>query len=63
VRGDRIAAIPEPGTEGPYREPLEAEVVPGYVVHVPRGGVETARNVGTQPYLEIIVELKEPPPR
>jgi hypothetical protein len=28
------------------------------VVQVPAGGVETARNVGTEPYVEIIVELK-----
>jgi mannose-6-phosphate isomerase-like protein (cupin superfamily) len=58
VSGDRIAVIPEPDTEGPYTEVLEADVVPGAVVRVPRGGVERARNVGTQPYLEVIVELK-----
>lgn len=62
VSGDRIAVIPEPDTEGPYSEILEAEVVPGAVVHVRRGGVERARNVGTQPYLEVIVELKGPGP-
>jgi hypothetical protein len=61
VRGDRIAVIPEPDTEGPYTEVLEADVVPGAVVHVRRGGVERARNVGTQPYLEVIVELKNVP--
>lgn len=59
VAGDRVAVIPEPDTEGPYRDELEAEVVPGAVVHVPRGGVETARNPGREPYLEIIVELKD----
>ena len=59
VSGDRIAVIPEPDTEGPYTEVLEADVVPGAVVRVPRGGVERARNVGTQPYLEVIVELKD----
>jgi hypothetical protein len=59
VSGDRIAVIPERDTEGPYREPLEAGVIPGAVVHVRRGGVETARNVGREPYLEIIVELKD----
>ena len=58
VRGDRIAVIPEPDTEGPFRDVLEADVVPGAVVHVPRGGVERARNVGSQAYLEVIVELK-----
>ena len=61
VSGDRIAVIPEPDTQGPYREVLEADVIPGAVVHVRRGGVERARNVGAEPYLEVIVELKEPP--
>jgi len=58
VRGDRIAVMPEPDTQGPYTEELAADVVPGAVVHVPRGGIERARNVGTEPYLEIIVEMK-----
>jgi predicted metal-dependent enzyme (double-stranded beta helix superfamily) len=62
VSGDRIAVIPEPDTQGPYSEVLEADVVPGAVVHVQAGGVERARNVGTQPYLEVIVELKDPGP-
>lgn len=59
VSGDRIAVIPESDTEGPYTDILEADVVPGAVVHVRRGGVERARNVGMQPYLEVIVELKD----
>lgn len=58
IAGDRVAVIPEPDTEGPYRDYLEADVVPGMVVQVRRGGVETARNVGAEPYHEIIVELK-----
>ena len=59
VAGDRIAVVPEPDSEGPYREYLEADVMPGAVVHVARGGVESARNTGEQPYLEVIVELKD----
>ena len=59
VRGDRIAVIPEPDSEGPFTEELAADVVPGAVVHVRRGGVERARNVGNEPYLEMIVELKD----
>ncbi|MBV8160293.1 MAG: hypothetical protein JO265_05165 [Acidimicrobiia bacterium] len=62
LSGDRIAVIPEPDTEGPYRDYLEAEVVPGMTVFVTRGGVETARNIGSQPYREIIIELKEQRP-
>jgi beta-alanine degradation protein BauB len=59
LSGDRVAVVPEPDTEGPYRDYLEADVVPGATVFVPRGGVETARNVGAEPYHEIIIELKD----
>jgi hypothetical protein len=59
VTGDRIAVVPEPDSKGPFREYFEADVVPGAVVPVQRGGVETARNVGTQPYLEVVIELKD----
>ena len=59
LSGDRVAVIPEPDSEGPYRDYLEADVVPGAIVHVARGGVETARNVGREHYLEVIVELKD----
>ena len=59
VSGDRVAVIPEPDSEGPYRDYLEADVVPGAAVFVRRGGVETARNVGTEPYNEVIIELKD----
>jgi len=60
ISGDRIAVVPEPDSQGPYRQYLEADVVPGAVVHVTRGGVEAARNVGSKPYLEVVVELKGP---
>ena len=59
LSGDRVAVIPEADTEGPYEDYLEAEVIPGMTVFVRRGGVETARNVGTEPYREIIIELKD----
>ena len=59
ISGDRIAVAPEPDTEGPYKKAVEADVVPGAAVYVKRGGVETARNVGREPYHEIIVELKD----
>jgi hypothetical protein len=58
VAGDRIAVIPEPDTEGPFTEEMAADVIPGALVHVAKGGVERARNVGAKDYLEIIVELK-----
>jgi hypothetical protein len=58
VSGDCIAVQPESDTAGPYKDYLAADVIPGMAVFVPRGGVETAINVGEQPYVEVIVELK-----
>jgi beta-alanine degradation protein BauB len=57
VAGDRIAVVPEPDTQSRYKDYMEADVRPGEVAFVRRGGVEVARNVGEQPYREIIVEL------
>ena len=59
ISGDRIAVEPEPDAAGPHRDYIEAPVIPGMVVHVPKGGIETAVNVGAEPYYEIIVELKD----
>ena len=59
VRGDRIAVDPEPDTASPYRDHFDADVIPGMVTFVPKGGVETAVNTGEQPYYEVIVELKQ----
>ena len=61
VAGDRIAVAPEPDSTGPFRDYLEADVIPGAVVKVTRGGVERACNVGREPYLEVVVELKDAP--
>ena len=58
VRGDRIAVDPEPDTASPYRDYFDADVIPGMVTFVPKGGIETAVNTGEQPYYEVIVELK-----
>ena len=58
IEGDRIAAEPEPDTRGTYRDYIEADVVPGKVRYITRGGIETAVNVGTRRYREILVELK-----
>ncbi len=57
--GDRVAAVPEPDTMSPYNQYMEADVVPGQVIYIERGGVEVARNVGEVPYSEIIIELKD----
>jgi len=58
IEGDRIAAQPEPDTQGKYNEYLEADVVPGKVHYIRRGGIETAINVGRKRYREILIELK-----
>ena len=59
VKGDRIAVEPEPDTQSPFREHFAADVIPGMVTFVPKGGIETAVNCGAEPYYEIIVELKQ----
>ena len=60
IEGDRIAGVPEPDSAGEYNEYIEADVTPGNFVYIRKGGVEVARNVGREPYYEILVELKEP---
>jgi len=57
IAGDRIAVVPEPDTQSRFKDYLEADVRPGEVAFVRRGGIETARNVGSELYREIIVEL------
>jgi hypothetical protein len=59
ISGDRMAVVPEADSEGMYREYLEADVAPGQVFFVPRGGVERAKNVGVREYHEILIELKD----
>lgn len=59
IEGDRMAVVPEPETKSPYNEYQEADVLPGQFFYVPRGGVETARNVGKRTYYELIIELKD----
>ena len=59
LEGDRIAADPEPDTGGAFNQYFEADVVPGSVVYIERGGIETAVNIGKKPYREILIELKD----
>ena len=58
IEGDRRAVSPEPYTEGEYQEYQEADVVPGQIFYIAKGGIETARNVGQRAYHEILIELK-----
>jgi oxalate decarboxylase/phosphoglucose isomerase-like protein (cupin superfamily) len=57
--GDRVAAVQEPDTGSSLPPYFEADVTPGSVVFVERGGIEIARNVGREPYTEFIIELKD----
>jgi beta-alanine degradation protein BauB len=57
--GDRIAGVPHFDSTGPSAEYIDAEVQPGLVVPMKKGGTELARNIGTKPYKEFIVELKD----
>ena len=59
VDGDRIAGVPEPDTQGKFKDYTEGAVSPGNVVYIERGGIETARNVGAEPYHEVLIELKD----
>jgi hypothetical protein len=54
-----MAGVSEPDSEGPYPGYIEGDVSRGNVLSATRGGVETARNVGKEPFYEIIVELKD----
>lgn len=58
IEGDRIAAAPEPDSGGKYTQYIEVEAQPGKVSYITRGGIETAVNVGTRRYREILIELK-----
>ena len=53
LEGDKIAGI---CTDG--RDDIYADVTPGLTVFVPKGGTEIARNVGSQHYREVLIELK-----
>jgi predicted metal-dependent enzyme (double-stranded beta helix superfamily) len=58
LEGDKIAVLPEPDTKGSNTEYLEAGVEPGLVAYLRSGGIETATNVGSTRYREILIELK-----
>ena len=60
IAGDRVAARFEPDTGGTFagHDYLEGEVSPGAVVFARAGGIETAINVGDQPFHEVVVEMK-----
>ena len=58
LEGDRIAADFEPDTAGTYQGRVEGTVELGKTRFIAGGGLETAVNVGTRRYREILIELK-----
>jgi hypothetical protein len=59
VAGDRIAGVFEPDSVQ-NQGVVEVDVTPGSALFLSRGNVAVARNVGKQPFYEIVVELKDP---
>ena len=59
IHGDRIAVESEPDSLTPWGPYLEAAIAPGDFTYQRRGGVETAVNVGTEAFHELIIELKD----
>jgi hypothetical protein len=59
ISGDRMAVEPDPSTKSVYKDYVEAPVEPGKIFFIEKGGVETAYNVGKEPFYEIVIELKE----
>jgi beta-alanine degradation protein BauB len=59
VDGDAIAAAPHVLSTGDSAEYIAVENLSrGDVFPMKKGGVELARNIGTKPFYEILVELK-----
>ena len=61
IAGDKMAADFEPDSGGPWGGlgRVEGDIVPGNFIWADRGGIETAVNIGDQPFYEIVVELKD----
>jgi predicted metal-dependent enzyme (double-stranded beta helix superfamily) len=60
LEGDKIAGVFEEDTKGAYPPgTVEGDVMPGNAIYIEKGGVETAKNTGSERYREILVELKE----
>ena len=57
--GDKIAGVPHVSATGEFANYIEVETKPGDFFVVPKGGVETARNIGTKRYHELVIELKK----
>ena len=59
IDGDRIAGVPHVKSTGDSANYIEADVAPGSWYKLDKGGIELARNIGSKPYREILIELKK----
>jgi hypothetical protein len=59
LEGDKIAGVPQDDSAGLYNQYVEVDVSPGEHFWIEKGGIETARNIGTKRYREIAIELKD----
>lgn len=63
IEGDRVAADISAEAKGAKSafagQRLEGDVYPGKVIFVQKGSVETAVNIGAEPFYEILIELKD----
>ena len=60
IDGDGIAAVPHITSTGSSTEYIAVtDVKRGSVFPMEKGGTELARNIGTKPFYEILVELKK----
>ena len=61
VSGDKMAARFEPDSGGEWAglDYVEGDISPGNVTFAKKGGIETAVNIGDEPFHEIVVELKD----
>ena len=59
LEGDKIAGVPQDDSAGLYNQYVEVDVTPGQHFWIEKGGIETARNIGTKRYREIAIELKD----
>jgi len=61
IHGDRVAGEFESDSGGTWggESVVEGDVAPGTVLYAERGGIERAHNIGSEPFYEIIVELKD----
>lgn len=60
IAGDKMAGQFEADSGGEWvgEDYVEGEISPGNVLFAKAGGIETAVNIGQEPFHEIVVELK-----